>query len=106
MLLSVGKSVAIPALLIALRGWPSRSWGLELSIAICLGAVFGVVQAYRMNKFRWGIAFVVIAALFNPFSPMTVSRINFLIIDCASIVVFVLSFAGLRKHALPEAQLY
>jgi hypothetical protein len=106
MFLTVGKSVAVAALLMAIRWHNSGSWRFGLEVIICVGAILAVVQSYRKDKFRWGIAFLVIAALFNPFAPIAVSGSYFLIIDLASVLVFVLSFAGLRKHARLETPSY
>ena len=106
MFLTVGKSIAVAALLMALRWQHSASWRFPLGLIICFGALLAVVQSYRKDKFRWGIAFLVIAVLFNPFAPIAVSGIVFLIIDLASVMIFVLSFAGLHKHALPEPPSY
>jgi Family of unknown function (DUF6804) len=103
MLLAIANSVSITALLVALRWQPSGTFRFGLGVAICIGAFMAVIQSYRKDKFRWGIAFLVIAAIFNPFAPIAISRPQFLVIDVASVVVFLLSFAALRKGAVPAA---
>ena len=102
MLLTVGKSVAVTALLVALRWQPSGAWRFGFEVAICAGAILAVIQSYRKDKFRWGIPFLLIAVIFNPFAPVAISGLHFLVIDVASVVVFLLSFGALRKHALPS----
>src|SRR5581483_8164153 len=97
---SVANSVSIIALLAALRWQSSGSWRFGLRVAICMGAVVAVVQSYRKDKFRWGIAFLVIATIFNPFAPVAISGLEFLIIDLVSVGIFLLSFSTLRKRAV------
>jgi hypothetical protein len=109
----VMKYVAIAGLLLSFfwsfferdRLWSVQVGGyLELLVlAVWATAIMVVAQTIIAHKYYWAAGFVAVAVLFNPISPLTISRPTFLVLDSVCILAFVLSLAvlgGERKRAV------
>lgn len=107
MLAKAMKSVSIVGLLLSFlwsfferdRVWSVQVGGyLELLVlAVWATAIMVVAQTILAHKYFWAIGFVAVAVLFNPISPLTLSRSTFLIVDSVCILAFVLSLAVLGQ---------
>jgi uncharacterized protein DUF6804 len=87
------KAIAIAALILVLwSGSESLAFRALIGLLVCCGAAFAVVQSYKEDKFRWGIAFIFIAIVFNPINPMRVPHLYYLLLGATSVAVFGLSF--------------
>jgi hypothetical protein len=113
MMAKIMKYVSIVGLLLSFfwsfferdRVWTVQVGGyLELLVlAVWATAIMVVAQTIIAHKYYWAAGFVAVAVLFNPISPLTISRPTFLILDSVCILAFVLSLAvlrGERKHAV------
>ncbi len=98
MFTKIMKWASIMALLLAFVWRPSAAYQIMLEILICVGALMVVGPAWRDGKYLWASGFVAIAALFNPVTPLAISRKAFLWIDALCIVTFLVSLAVLRRH--------
>lgn len=98
MLTKIMKWISIAALLAALLWRPSGGYQLLLQFAICAGAILVVVQSYQVDKFRWGMVFIVIATLFNPISSPGLSPNVFLWLDAISVGLFAVSLVVLKTQ--------
>ena len=112
MLTKAMKSVSIVALFLAFLWsffgrepvWSVQVGGyLELIVlAVWVTALMVVAQTVLAHKYFWAVGFIAIAVLFNPFAPLTISRLTFLILDPVCILAFVLSMAVLRTGRKPD----
>ena len=69
------KWFAIAALLALAVLWRSSdSRTLIAGFVVCTGAIVAMLQATRVRKYGWILAFLAIAVLFNPLVPMVFSR--------------------------------
>jgi len=98
MLTKIMKWVSIAALATAILWRPSAGYALALQFVVCAAAILVVVQSFQIGKNGLAIAFMVVAALFNPVVPMGLSRPLFLGVNVASLVLFLLSVLTLRQQ--------
>jgi hypothetical protein len=106
MLAKAMKSVSIVGLMLSFlwsflgrdRLWSVQVGGyLELLVLVVWAtAIMVVAQTILARKYFWAMGFVAVAVLFNPISPLTISRSTFLILNSICILAFVLSLAVLR----------
>ncbi len=103
MITKIMKSVSIAALLLSLL-WSfstnSQVWSVQvggylelLALAVFVTAILVVAQAVRAGKYFWTAGFVLVALLFNPFVPVTLSRRTVLWLDWVCILMVLVSFA-------------
>jgi hypothetical protein len=52
-----------------------------LRVAVCLGVIYLLVKEWPLLEGQTKGAFIVIAVLFNPFSPVYLSKITWVVID-------------------------
>ncbi len=93
---TIMKLLSIAVLLGAMFWRPYGGYQILFEFAVFAGAALVVVQSYRLDKFRWGLAFVVIAALFNPVSPLTVPHVAFLLLNAICLALFAVSLFVLK----------
>lgn len=74
--------------------WSVRNGGYLglFNMLVCLTALLVVAQAFREHKYSWAAGFVMIAVLFNPIVPVTLSWKMFLELDSLCIMTFLVSF--------------
>jgi len=86
------KWFAIAALLaLAVLRRPSDSRALVAGFVVCAGAIVAMLQATRVRKYGWILAFLAIAVLFNPLVPMVFSRSAYLTLYVGCLATFLLS---------------
>ena len=86
------KWFAIAALLALAVLWRSSdSRTLIAGFVVCAGAIVAMLQATRVRKYGWILAFLAIAVLFNPLVPMVFSRGGFLTLYVGCLATFLLS---------------
>ncbi len=90
------KWLSIMALLIGAVLGSSASYRIILELVVCVAALVVAAQAVRMGKYFWGTGFAVIAGLFNPAVPVTLSYMVFLMSDLVCIGAFFVSLTALR----------
>ena len=98
---TIMKWISIAALLAAIVWRPSAGYDLLLQFAVCAGAILVIAQSYRVDKFRWGIVFIVVALLFNPINPIAppaVSRTTFLWLAAICLALFAASLIALKTR--------
>jgi hypothetical protein len=91
MLTKIVKWIAVAALLLALFWHPFAESRRLLQLAVLGGAVAGLVQAVRTGKYLWLGIFLVVAGLFNPIRPVSLSASLFLALDAITLVLFMVS---------------
>lgn len=92
------KLVSIAVLLCAMFWRPYGGYQVLFEFAVFAGAALVIVQSYRLDKFRWGLAFVVIAALFNPVSPLAMPRVASLLLNAICMALFAVSLFVLKNQ--------
>jgi hypothetical protein len=96
------KWLAVAALLALIVLWRSSdSRTLVAGFLVCTGAIVAMVQATRVYKYGWILAFLAITVLFNPLVPMMFSRGAFLTLYFGCLATFLLSL----RMAPPAARL-
>jgi hypothetical protein len=86
------KWFAIAALLTLAVLWRSSdSRTLIAGFVVCTGAIVAMLQASRVRKYGWVLAFLAIAVLFNPLVPMVFSRGASLTLYVGCLATFLLS---------------
>jgi len=95
------KLVSIVALFVMFSWWfaaKGLTWSVQdggymeaFSLVVCLAALVLTAITAHDRKYFWVAGFTAIAILFNPFAPLTLSRITFLVLDAVCIAAFVLS---------------
>ncbi len=86
------KWFAIAALLALAVLWRSSdSRTLIAGFVVCAGAIVAMLEASRVRKYGWILAFLAIAVLFNPLVPMVFSRGAFLTMYGGCLATFLLS---------------
>lgn len=86
------KWFAIAALLTLIALWRSSdNWTFLAAFLVCTAAVAAMVQAVRVRKYGWILAFLAIALLFNPLVPMVFSPGTFLTLYLGCLATFLLS---------------
>lgn len=98
MLTKIMKWASIAALLAAILWRPSAGYELLVQFAVCVGAILVIGQSYRVDKFRWGIVFIVVAVLFNPVAPPAMSRSAFLWLAAVCLALFTASLFALKTQ--------
>ena len=101
MLTKIMKWISIAILFPALFWQAHEGYQLALQLLVTTGALLVAWEGYRSEKQMWGIAFVAIAVLFNPFQPLTFSRELFLWLNLISIVTFAASLVVLKTKTTP-----
>jgi hypothetical protein len=71
---------------------------IVLDIVICVGALMVATQAVAWSKYFWAGGFVTIAVLFNPITPVALSRNVFLVLDLACLLTFLISLETLKSQ--------
>jgi hypothetical protein len=98
----MSKWLAIAGLLSLIVLWRSSdSRTLLAAFLVCAAAVVTMVQASRVRKYGWVLAFLAITVLFNPLVPMVFSRTVFLLLYLGCLATFLLSL----RMVLPAARL-
>ncbi|MGI9102573.1 MAG: DUF6804 family protein [Terriglobales bacterium] len=82
-------SAALLTLLMLWRSSDSRT--LIAGFVVCAGAIVAMVQAVRVSKFGWILAFLAITVLFNPLVPLAFSRGTFASLYLGCLGLFLLS---------------
>jgi len=95
-LTKIMKWISIAALLLALFWHPFAESRRLLQFAVLAGAVAVLVQAVRAAKYVWIGLFVVVACIFNPIRPISLSSSLFLVMDALTLVLFMVSLRGLE----------
>lgn len=98
----VMKWVSIAALLLAAMFWNSAAnYQIELNLVVTIAAAVVLIQAFQVKKYRWTVAFLVIALLFNPAVPVfqLAGGLSFLLVVFA-IAPFAISLVALKPHPL------
>ena len=97
---TIMKLVAIGLLLGAMFWRPYGGYQVLFEFAVFAGALLVIAQSYRLDKFRWGLAFVVIAALFNPISSVAFGfpRIASLLLNATCLALFATSLFVLKTQ--------
>lgn len=80
--------VPVVFLLIALLPLPYGYYQF-MRIVVCIAAAYIAFRAFSFNQRGWGVAFGMIAILFNPIIPVHLSRGVWAPIDIAAAVLFV-----------------
>jgi hypothetical protein len=99
------KWISIAALLMGLALSSSASYRIALEMVVCVASIVVVVQAVRIRRYMWAMAFLVISVLFNPAMPVPLSHRIFLGVEWFSIGAFLFSMAALRtapKLSIPS----
>jgi len=93
------KCVSIPVLLIAsLFACCAQSYEPLVDIAICLGGVFFIQRAIRLEEYFWAAGFLAIVVVFSPLSLMVKL---FLLMSFASIATLANLLEAFRTEPLP-----
>ena len=100
MVTSLMKWLSIVCLILGLTMRSSVGYQIGMELLVCVAALAVVVQAFRMGKHLWVLGFALIATLFNPAVPVTLSSNMFLLANLASVGAFALSLAMLRAEPL------
>ena len=95
---TIMKLVSIAVLLGAIFWRPYGGYQLLFEFAVFAGAILVIAQSYRLDKFRWGFVFVVIATLFNPVSPLAFPRIASLLLNATCLALFAMSLFVLKAQ--------
>lgn len=98
---TVVRIIAIIMLALAVVGGQAYDFYMILRVVVC---VISAYSAYKINKLGgvvinqefWLWSFVIVAALFNPIVPVHLGRGAWLVIDVATIVLFVYSLIRVR----------
>jgi hypothetical protein len=76
-----------------------------LSVVVCLAALALVGVTTCERKYFLAAGFTAIAVLFNPFAPVTLPRITFLVLDAVCIATFLVSLVQSRTQQRSTAAL-
>jgi hypothetical protein len=79
----------------------STNYRIALEFIICWAAASIIIQALRARKYEWAATFLLIALVFNPIVPVTVSDNYFRWLDVACIGIFVASLFYLKAMPRP-----
>src|SRR5690348_6486157 len=101
MLSIFAKRASIAALLIAIFVSTSQSFGLVLSLVVCLGAWIVCGEAFRSAEYGWASLFLTMALGFSTllFAPLPTSYA--LVLNFLCLALFVSSLVQVRE-LLPE----
>jgi hypothetical protein len=96
------KLASIAALFLAVLFWDySAEFQLPFRFLVSIGAILVARQAFGTARRAWALAFLVVAAIFNPFvSVITASGRLSLVVVGASLITFVLSVYTLKVEPL------
>jgi len=98
------KWLSIVTLLLGLTMRSSASFRIVLGMVVCVAALTVLAQAFRYGNYLWAAGFLLIAVLFNPVAPFTLSGSMFLLLDLACVATFALSLAALKTKPLLSVQ--
>jgi hypothetical protein len=96
------KLASTAALFLAILFWDySAEFELPFRFLVSIGAILVARQAFGTARRAWALAFLVVAAIFNPFvSVITASGRLSLVVVGASLITFVLSVYTLKVEPL------
>ena len=102
MITNYTKLASTAALFLAILFWDySAEFQLPFRFVVSIGAILVARQAFGTARRAWAMAFLVVAAIFNPFvSVITASGRLSLIVVVASLVTFVFSVYTLKVEPL------
>jgi hypothetical protein len=90
------KGVAIAALLAVLLERSASGATVLLNWIIWAGTIVVFAQAIRTGKYLWIAVFILLAVLFNPMVQVPLSANQALILDAATLILFMVSLAALK----------
>ncbi len=96
MLTTIMKYVAIAILLVGMFWRMPPNLRSYLDFVVTAGAIFVLVQAASLRKYRWAAAFVAITCLFNPIRPVGFSFEVLVALQIMSADLFAVSLQLLR----------
>jgi hypothetical protein len=98
----VMKLLSITALLLAVVFWNSAAnYQMELNLVVSVAAAVVLLQAVQARKYRWAVAFLAIAVLFNPVVPaFRLEGAIGLSLVVLSVAPFAISLVALRPDRL------
>ena len=105
MLTKLMKWISIGVLLPTIFWQTSAGYHVALQLLVCTGALAVAWEGYRSGKQVWAIAFAAIAAVFNPFRPLSFSRGMLLWLSLVSVAMFLASLVVLKtkpRAAMPS----
>jgi hypothetical protein len=85
------KWLSLTALVLGLFWGSSAAIRIGVGLVVFAAALVVTAQALRTGKHFWWVAFIALAVLFNPITPLTLSHQMYLGLDCASIALFLAS---------------
>ncbi len=97
MAFSVARLISA-ALLVCAFGRHRYSHYQLLRLVVCGVTVYGAYYAYTLKIKIWMVVFAIIAALFNPFLPVHLSRDTWNFFDLATAAVLLLSVFLLKSE--------
>ena len=101
LLTTIMKWAAIAALCLAVFFGPTEANGLLLRLVVAVSAIFVALEALFAHRYVQAIAFVAIAAVFNPIIPITSSRLTGIGLDLGVAAIFVAALTFLRVQEIP-----
>ena len=101
MLSIFAKRAAIAALLIAIFVSTSQSFGLVLSVVVCLGAWIACGEALRSRDYAWASLFLAVALTFSTVLLTPLASAYNLVLEFLCLALFVSSVVHVRE-LLPE----
>lgn len=98
------KWISIAGLALAGFWRSSESYQVILGFVVCTSAVMIVMEAVKGRKYVWASLFGAIALIFNPIEPFTFSPRYILWIDLASVAMFLVSLAAVKRKPILSVQ--
>jgi hypothetical protein len=97
MFTKIMKSVCAGVLLLMAFWVATPGVKILLDIVVCVGALMVATQAVTQPKYLWAAGFVAISVLFNPITPVVLSRNVFLGLDLVCLLAFLISLEALKS---------
>ncbi len=98
MLTIIMKWIAVVALLVGAAWQMPSDVRAYFGFVVSAAAVFVLVQAFILHKYAWGIAFIGVVCIFNPFQPIGFSFITLMVLEVLSAALFAASLPFLRAN--------
>ena len=96
--------VSVIALVPAVFLISSVNYRITIEFIVCAAAAWILVQAFRARKYEWAAGFLLIALVFNPILPISVSNNHFRWLEIACMGAFLASSLYL-KATIPRQEM-
>jgi uncharacterized membrane protein YccC len=97
------KWICVAALILAAAVMVDGVPQILLQFVVCGGAIFVMIEAFRIQQYMWAAAFALIALYMNPIVPFEFSRLASLPIKLAAAAAFLASIRYVK--AAPKMSL-